>query len=213
MAEKLSYGPRNAQYTSPAIQNEIINVMATMVRQEICTGVQQAGYFSILADETKDTSKQEQLSIAIRYFDCAASCLRERFLTFIIASKLTAEELSKYILDTLKAYNLDANMIVSQGNDGASVMSGHCNGVQQCIRKVVPQAIYIHCQAHCLNLVLVDCVKTNPYASEFFANLFTSFSPLVKLMLLTWKCKINFIHRSKPGNYRGCQIPDGPAGT
>ena len=60
-------------------------------------------------------------------------------------------------------------MIVSQGYDGASVMSGHCNGVQQCIRKVVPQAIYIHCQAHCLNLVLVDCVKTNPYASEFFA--------------------------------------------
>ena len=34
---------------------------------------------------------------------------------------------------------------------------------------MVPQAIYIHCHAHCLNLVLVDCVKNNPHASEFFA--------------------------------------------
>ncbi len=29
-------------------------------------------------------------------------------------------------------------------------------GVQQRIREVVPQAIYVHCHAHCLNLVIVD---------------------------------------------------------
>ena len=42
----------------------------------------------------------------------------------------------------------------------ASVMSGCCSGVQQHIRQVAPQAIYVHCYAHCLNLVLVDATKT-----------------------------------------------------
>ena len=46
--------------------------------------------------------------------------------------------------------------MVSQGYDGAAVMSGCVSGVQKRIRDLVPQAIYVHCHAHCLNLVLVD---------------------------------------------------------
>ena len=37
--------------------------------------------------------------------------------------------------------------------------------------EVAPQAIYIHCFAHVLNLVLVDCTKNVAFASEFFALL------------------------------------------
>jgi len=48
-------------------------------------------------------------------------------------------------------------------------MSGHCTGVQQCVKQVAPQALYVHCYAHCLNLVLVDTTKTVLQASEFFA--------------------------------------------
>ena len=55
--------------------------------------------------------------------------------------------------------------MVFQGYDGASVMSGCVSGVQSHIRELVPNAIYIHCHAHCLNLVLVDCVTS---ASDFF---------------------------------------------
>ena len=48
-------------------------------------------------------------------------------------------------------------------------MSGHCTGVQQRVKQIAPQALYVHCYAHCLNLVLVDTTKTVPQASEFFA--------------------------------------------
>ena len=167
VADRLFHGPKNAIYTSPIVQNEIINIMANIVRRQISTLIQKAGYYSILADETKDASKQEQLSIAIRYVEC--SSVVERFLTFTIASDLDADHLSKYILDTLALHNLDVSKIVSQGYDGASVMSGRCSGVQQRIREIVPQAVYVHCRAHCLNLVLVDCVKNNTQASEFFS--------------------------------------------
>lgn len=60
---------------------------------------------------------------------------------------------------------------MSQGYDGASVMSGHCSGVQQRIKTVAPMAVYIHCYAHCLNLVLVDSTKSLPVAAEFYALL------------------------------------------
>ena len=44
--------------------------------------------------------------------------------------------------------------------------------MQKRIREIAPLAIYIHCYAHTLNLVLVDSVKMVPYyATEFFALL------------------------------------------
>ena len=61
---------------------------------------------------------------------------------------------------------MNPECIVSQGYDGASsVMSG----VQQKICEVVPHAGYVHCYAHCLNLVLVDCTKSVFEASYFFS--------------------------------------------
>ena len=46
-------------------------------------------------------------------------------------------------------------------------MSGHCSGVQH-IKAVPPMAVYVHCYAYCLNLVLVDITKSVAEASEFF---------------------------------------------
>ena len=50
-------------------------------------------------------------------------------------------------------------------------MSGNCTGVQQRIKKVSPGAVYIHCYAHVLNLVLVDCTKKVQLAHDFFCTL------------------------------------------
>ena len=61
--------------------------------------------------------------------------------------------------------------MVSHGYDGASVMSSCCAGVQTRVREFAPYAVYIHCYAHILNLILVDSVKSVPAVSEFFALL------------------------------------------
>lgn len=169
--QKLAYGPKNAMYTSPTIQNTLLKIMGDLIRNKICDSVRKAGFYSILADETKDLRKKEQLSIAVRYVDVDSNSAKitERFLTYDEASSLNAESLSKYILDTLNLYSLDVSMMVSQGYDGASVMSGVCSGVQQRIKEIAPQALYVHCRAHCLNLVLVDCMKNNSHASQFFS--------------------------------------------
>ena len=54
----------------------------------------------------------------------------ERFLTFVVAPNFTAEYLSQYIVNTLAHFNIKLSSMVSQGYDGASVMSGCVSGVQ-----------------------------------------------------------------------------------
>ena len=169
VSSRLSYLPKMLYiYTSPKVQNDLLHIMAGTVRKGITLAVQNADY--ILADESKDISKQEQLVIVLRYVNMATCNVYERFLTFVKAESLNAESLSDYIFKTLRDYNLDPALIVSQGYDGASVMSGSCSGVQQRIIKMIAlNATYVHCYAHCLNLVLVDCVRKVQDASEFFA--------------------------------------------
>ena len=51
---------------------------------------------------------------------------------------------------------------VGQGYDGASVVSGHLNGVQKKLpeKTGASMAYYVHCFCHRLNLVIVDVVKS-----------------------------------------------------
>ena len=133
--------------------------MGNMIRSTIASSVKKSMYFSILADETKDLAKLEQLSIVLRYVDTASCTIYERFLTYVHAEAFDSAALSSYILSTLSDYGLDTKYLVSQGYDGASVMSGKHHGVQQRVKEVAPQAIYVHCHAHILNLVLVDSTK------------------------------------------------------
>ena len=59
--------------------------------------------------------------------------------------------------------------MMAQCYDGASVMSGRFKGVQQLMRQgPCPSAIYMHCWAHRLNLVVLSCVQVVRKAIEFF---------------------------------------------
>ena len=72
----------------------------------------------------------------------------------------------------LERYGLNyKNNLVGQAYDGAAVMSGKHSGVQARIREQAQFGFYIHCSAHCLNLVLVDVVKSVPKTEEFFSLL------------------------------------------
>ena len=67
--DRLTCGPKNAMYTSPNIQNELLDIMGGMVQTNICHKIQEAGLFSILVDESKDSSKKEQLTLVLRCID------------------------------------------------------------------------------------------------------------------------------------------------
>ena len=100
VGDKLQNGSHNATYTSPEIQNAILQILGEMLRSQICKEVNNAKVFSLLVDETKDIRKIEQSAIVLRYVNIACASIHERFLTFVPAE-------SNYILQTLEHYCTD----------------------------------------------------------------------------------------------------------
>ena len=158
--------PGNVSYKSPEIQNALIQLMADMVREKICSEVQRSGYFCLICDESKDVAKNEQLAVVLRYV--LDGTVHERFISFTPLGNLAADGIAEEICQVLTRNKLTLQNCIAQTYDGASVMSGKHTGVQKRIRDIAPKAVYTHCYAHRLNLVVVDSVKSVSSASVFF---------------------------------------------
>jgi hypothetical protein len=141
-------------YTSPLMQNTIIDICGDIIQEEIIRKVNVAQCFAVLDDETTDAARVEQMSISVRYIDKSSQKLCEEFLEFVPAYDLTGQGLATLIIGSLikKGFNMQA--LIGQGYDGAATMSGHLNGVRDAVQKEYPLALYVHCVAHSLNLAL-----------------------------------------------------------
>lgn len=55
------------QYKSPAVQNELLDIMGSIVQRQLLTDIRKAKNYSIMADDTSDVSNKEQMCLVIRY--------------------------------------------------------------------------------------------------------------------------------------------------
>ena len=60
---------KHSSYKSHDIINELIQLMAHEVRRTLLHDVREAQWFSLIADETRDISGSEQLSVSLRWVD------------------------------------------------------------------------------------------------------------------------------------------------
>ena len=157
---------RYGSYLSPDYQNSLISILADLLREQTRCSIKK--YWAICADETKDLSKKEQLGLIIRFIDSNA-IIREETFGSTHLEQLDAASLANAIKDLVEKHGLDWSTCVAQCYDGASVMSGACNGVQAILKGFAPQARYIHCHAHRLNLVLVQSIASCPEVRNFFS--------------------------------------------
>ena len=74
--------PKNATYKSKTIQNEIIDCIGSFIRDQIINEVKYAKLFSVIADETPDVSRKEQMPLSLRYVDREGT-IKEIFVMFI----------------------------------------------------------------------------------------------------------------------------------
>ena len=152
---------KNASYKSAHIQNELIDLAGMEVRDIILHDIRSSVWFSVMADECTDISTVEQMSICIRFVD-RTPAVREEDLGFVQLESTNAESISKSILDFLSSCSLDICNLQGQGYDGASVMASKVSGVSARILEVQPRALYLHCRAHNLNLVISSSCKQVP---------------------------------------------------
>ncbi|XP_060873889.1 zinc finger MYM-type protein 1-like [Metopolophium dirhodum] len=145
-------------YSSHIIQDELTSILADIVKETIVKDIEDVEVFGIMCDEAR-CYKQEQMALCVRYVKNLD--VVERFLGFIDCSKKQdAESLYQHILWYLKNCNLSSKpQIVAQSYDGANVMSGKFNGLQSKVKSQYPYAIYTHCMAHKMNLIVIDMCK------------------------------------------------------
>ena len=174
MREIRSSVPDNAHYCSPESQNQLLNCMAKLIQKEIVQEATIAKYWSLTCDECRDTSKREQLAIGIRYWIKDApqeASIKDEFLAFTPLQTMNAPAIFGVLNSNIERLGLVWDNLVGQCYDGASVMSGHTGGLQALVRQRAPQAIYIHCWAHRLNLSLLDTCCAIKELSVFFQSL------------------------------------------
>jgi len=68
-------------------------------------------FIGIIADETSDISRTEQISLVISYVDSLGQ-KRESFLKFIMTDKTDGETLFNKMTDEMKAAGLDLSKVV-----------------------------------------------------------------------------------------------------
>jgi hypothetical protein len=172
---ELIHKPKGSlRYLSPDIQNELISVLGNELRQHLTQEIRSAAFFTITGDSTKDVSKVEQFSNCYRYvvldFEANTATVRETFLGFIPERDQSAEAVADLIMSQINAAGLDILRCRGQGYDGAAVMSGIYAGVQKRIIAHSPNAQYVHCVCHRLNLVLRDAAECCPEMQSFFGT-------------------------------------------
>ncbi|CAH1100590.1 unnamed protein product [Psylliodes chrysocephalus] len=136
----------NATYLSPTIQNELNAICGEIVQKKIVQGLNSAKFFSILVDEITDVSRQDQMSICLRYARPKDNGLFLREETFVTVENTKGRYSPIAILSELKSLRVDCEYLVKQGYDGVSSMKGSFKGVEAVIRKSHPEVLYVHCQ-------------------------------------------------------------------
>ncbi|KAJ4430334.1 hypothetical protein ANN_22550 [Periplaneta americana] len=155
---------------SKTIQNEVIECISELIDEHVRTEIKESDFFSVQIDDITDIAQKSQCYIIIRLLNSDAE-LVEQFLGFYdVSSNRSSETLFQLVDSVLEQYDYKSKL-VGQCYDGASVMAGHLNGLQNKVKDVAPQAIFVHCLAHRLNLVLKQSCKQIQKCRIFFSNI------------------------------------------
>ena len=217
MKQVLTMPNGTTKYLSHQIQNEIIHCLATRLKATLVAEIKNAPFYSIIMDTTQDITKRDQLSQVFRYLKIILNDkneptsfeIREVFLGFNEIRDHSADGLYQETLNLLKINDISLSNCRGQAYDGASVMSGAYNGVQALLRNDAPNALYVHCASHNLNLVINDAVKSSKKVATFFAqleNIYSYFGNSIKrwdlLSQFTGESKIT-LKRLNPTRWAG----------
>lgn len=217
LQEHLEYGKKNQKYTSKTIQNQIIEVIADCLREDILAPLKNVKYFSVMADEVTDRhANLEVLSLCLRFVDVSQRKpeIKEAFLDFLHLKRATGMSISDAILTLLDKHGLDVQDIRGQSYDGASAMSSDERGAQALIRDKNPLALYTHCRSHVLSLAIgkackvqdlrnmVDVINEiylyfhlSPKRQRFLDDVLQAYAPESRVQKLKGLCKTRWTER------------------
>ncbi|KAI0520419.1 hypothetical protein KFK09_007893 [Dendrobium nobile] len=165
----LKNAPENLKLIAPEIQKDITRSFAIAITKFISEEIGDK-FYSVLVDESRDTSAKEQMAIIVRFVNKKGNIV-ERFLGISHVSNTAANSLKLATEQLLSTYGLSISRIRGQGYDGASNMRGEFNGLKALFLNENQSAHYIHCFSHQLQLALVAVAKSHVHIALLFTNI------------------------------------------
>lgn len=166
----LENGPKNAQYTSNYIQNDIKQSINNVLKQKL-SAIFKNKFVSIMADETSDSGYNEQLSIVIRCYDSNKNKPVEYFVGLLRLMSTNCQSIFDFLNSCVGNFGIPWSSVISVCFDGAAAMAGCHNDVQIKCKEKNENILYVHCYAHSLNLVLIDLIgHKNTVIFDFFGT-------------------------------------------
>ena len=216
LKEHLVSGPRNARYTSKTIQNEIIGIIADLIREYFHRCLKRSPRFALIADETTSEGR-EVLSVCLRLLDLENPqnpVQREVLIDLCDLARTTGAVIASTIRNSLERNKINIEHCCGQAYDTTSSMSSDKKGVQAEISKYAPDAEYQGCCLHSLNLVICHACKiqsiqnmmdscrelysffdNSPKRQSFLNIVIEALSPETKKRKLKNLCKTRWVER------------------
>ena len=166
LEQHINESPSNAKYTSTFSIAAMIEAIDTWLERRLLESLKSSSFFSIMADECKDISTQEELSICCRWL--VNGCPEEHFLTVLHVKSTDAKEITHALTTYISDKELEYTKLVGQGYDGASPFSGAHSGVQKRMRVHAAHALYIHCSCHRLQLASMQAAESIAPVKKMF---------------------------------------------
>ena len=136
-------------------QNELLEAMVLGMMWQISSNIQNATFFTIMADETAYVSKNEQLVICIRWVD-DCFVIHEDFIGMHPLERTNADQVVAILKNALLNLNVQRARARGQCYDGAAEEK---TGVATQI-KTIGKCLYTHCYGRTSNLAVADAIKS-----------------------------------------------------
>jgi hypothetical protein len=156
----------------------ITNVLGKSQKEKIVE-ILKKRKFSLLIDESTDTSTGKNICLCVRYFNEDSGKISSNFLSLIQcfqnnpdeANKgATAETIYNKVVNALKSENIPLENLVGFGSDGCNTMFGSQNSVVSRLKAHFPGIIVQKCVRHSLHLCASEACKVLPRQYEDLAR-------------------------------------------
>ena len=117
---------KNAHYTSEDAVVDFVEALGTWVDESLLARLQNARYFSLLADKCTDITTIEELSVVCRWVENGLPV--EHFIEIIPLKKADAQKSYATLVDCLKVKGVQISKLIGMGFDGAATFSGKHKG-------------------------------------------------------------------------------------